>query len=573
MTYAAVTLLTLVAGQPAPDYYPMASKNIRIPIEYKKDRKTIRRVELYVARGENVWYQEGVVTPDRDEFVYFAKDDGLYWFKMVIVDLKGNKEPVDLTTDPPDMKILVDTTRPVVRVTNARRNGQEVIVEWAVDDKFPNDAETKVSFRATANPNDYWRDVKLPDAKHGVRFPCGTNEGVTVKISAVDIAGNRSEATYDFPTANATAPPVTSMSPPMTGATAPPSPTDPGHGMQPAGGANTNPNTGAGGPIAPPKPPDLGPLPGVGPVTPPSGVTPTQPGTTVPVTPIQPAPGHTGAPTQPGTAQPLPTVDPSKPLPPAHMGATPAGGFTPERTNPTVELTRAQVIGFPRFDLGYDLEKRGPSGISRVDLWVTRDDGKSWHRWSQHDGKDGSVRVVLDVPNNQTLEGLYGFRLVPVSGAGLSEGAPRAGDAPDMRVVLDVTPPEIILFPPEADKSNPDTLVLQWKATDRNFGADPITLEWSEAPTGPWRPVVVGANETVLQTSGTTPPAVKRLPNTGQYAWQVPAGIPPKVYLKVTARDAAGNVREVVTKDPLLVDLTTPRAKINGIVPPVTPRP
>ena len=48
----------------------------------------------------------------------------------------------------------------------------------------------------------------------------------------------------------------------------------------------------------------------------------------------------------------------------------------------------------------------------------------------------------------------------------------------------------------------------------------------------------------------------------------MPAGLPPRVYLKVTARDAAGNVKEVVTRDPILVDLVKPRAKISGIVGP-----
>ena len=82
MTFAAVTLLGLAVGQPpAPDYYPMNSRTIKLPIEYKKDRKAIRQVLLYVARnGENTWYQEGFVTPDKDAFVYVAKEDGVYWF-------------------------------------------------------------------------------------------------------------------------------------------------------------------------------------------------------------------------------------------------------------------------------------------------------------------------------------------------------------------------------------------------------------------------------------------------------------------------------------------------------------
>src|SRR5689334_15270638 len=165
MTFAAVTLLGMAVGQPlnAEDYYRMNSRTIKLPIEYKKDRKAIRQVLLYVARnGENTWYQEASVTPDKDAFVYIAKDDGIYWFKMVIEDLKGNKDPADLTRDPPDMKMVIDTTPPQVRVTGARRQGEEIVIAWAVEDKSPNAAEPKVHFRATANPTSHRQAGALP---------------------------------------------------------------------------------------------------------------------------------------------------------------------------------------------------------------------------------------------------------------------------------------------------------------------------------------------------------------------------------------------------------------------------
>lgn len=571
MTFAAVTLLGMTMGQPlGPDYYPMNSRTIKLPIEYKKDRKSIRQVLLYVARnGENTWYQEAFVTPDKDSFVYIAKDDGIYWFKMVIEDLKGNKDPADLTRDPPDLKMVVDTVAPQVRVTNAKRSGEEIIVEWSVEDKFPNDAETKVHFRATENPKTYWQEVTLPaNSRTGVKFPCGTSEAITVKITAVDVAGNRTEITKDYPAAGA-GQPSTSLSP------GPVTPTPP---TPPVGGMGT-------GAVIPP-PTDVVPV-GPGPVppgpTPPVGVAPSPPITTPPTPPISAHPAVPIQPYQPPTTggvspapsgpAPLATMDPKA----ATSGALPAHGTSPagvwSGAAPSVEVTRAQVINYPRFDLGFDLEQRGPSGISRVDLWVTRDEGKTWHKWSQHDGKGGAVRVALDVRENNQLEGNYGFRLVPVSGAGLSEREPVSGDSPDMRVVLDVTAPQLDLFPPVSDPNSPDTLILQWRATDRNFGDDPITLEWSDSPTGPWKPVASTGNDPVVQATAINAPVVKRLANTGQYGWRVPAGVPARVYLKATARDAAGNVKEVVTREPILVDLTKPRAKINGIVPPVTPRP
>jgi hypothetical protein len=133
--------------------------------------------------------------------------------------------------------------------------------------------------------------------------------------------------------------------------------------------------------------------------------------------------------------------------------------------------------------------------------------------------------------------------------------------------VVDVTAPQLDLFPPVGDPTNPDTLVIQWKAIDKNFGDDPITIEWSDKPTGPWQPAAAASE--VVQTGAGSTPQVRRLPNTGSFAWRVPSGLPPRVYLKVTARDAAGNVREVVTRDPILVDLVKPKAKISGIVTPV----
>ena len=185
-------------------------------------------------------------------------------------------------------------------------------------------------------------------------------------------------------------------------------------------------------------------------------------------------------------------------------------------TSPTVEVSRGQTINYLSFDLGYEVEARGPSGISRVDLWVTRDDGQTWLKWSQADGKGASIRVNLGVPGNPQPEGAYGFRVVPVSGAGLSEREPSAGDAPDLRVIVDVTPPQLDLFPPVGDPKSTDTLVIQWKATDKNFTEEPITIEWSDKPTGPWQPVAIGGDG--VQPATVTAPALN--------AWATPVRSP-----------------------------------------------
>lgn len=552
----AAALVVVSLGQPpavpGPDYYPLNSRSIKLPIKYEKDRKAIRQVKLYVARnGENTWYQEAVAPPDRDAFTFVAKEDGIYWFTMVEEDLQGKTIPADLTRHPPDLKVLVDTLPPRVQFTNARRNGEEVVVEWLVDDKYPDENSTRVHFRP-ASGDGYWQEVTLPaNSKSGVRFPAGTTAAVAVRVTAVDLAGNKTEAVREIGPSAGNTQTSTSMSPASPMSPVAPVATAPGGPLPP-----TRP---AGGVIPPPD--NLAPIP----PTPPAGV-----GTVSP-DPIRP-PSATGA-------LPLPTTD-SRPAVPsnntsgANSGAPApvavwSGGSAP--TGPTIELTRAQVINYLNFDLNYEVETRGPSGISRVDLWVTRDDGRTWLKWSEHPGKNPTVRVNLNVPANPQPEGTYGFRLVPVSGAGLSEREPTAGDTPELRVVVDITPPQLDLFPPAGDPANPDTLVIHWKAADKNFGEDPITIEWSDKPTGPWQPAATGGE---VVPAGATVALARRLANTGQFAWRVPAGLPPRVFLRVTARDAAGNVKEVITRDPILVDLVKPRAKISGIVGPGgSPRP
>ena len=257
----------------------------------------------------------------------------------------------------------------------------------------------------------------------------------------------------------------------------------------------------------------------------------------------------------PSSPTPVPTFDPRNTL-------TPASGSTHTPTGPVIEASRAQVINALRFDLNYQVEQRGPSGISRVDLWVTRDDGKTWVWWSQHEGREAAIKVNLGTTSNSQPEGLYGFRLVPVSGAGLSDSTPIAGDAPDMRVIVDVAAPVVKIFPAIADPNDPQALLLQWEATDKNFGDEPITLEWCEGATGPWRPVATSLTTDAPNGVGVM---TKRLPNTGRYSWHVPTGLPPRVYLKVTAKDAAGNITEQVTREPILIDLMKPRAKITSI--------
>ncbi len=209
--------------------------------------------------------------------------------------------------------------------------------------------------------------------------------------------------------------------------------------------------------------------------------------------------------------------------------------------------------------LEFDVGKFGPSGLGGVEVYVTTNDGATWEQSAVDpnamlpgpgDGHNGgALHASVTVQLNQ--EGVtYGYYVVVKSKAGLGKPPPRPGEQPQIRVELDATPPDAELYGVKADLTQTDTLILAWKATDKHLANNPITLEWSAqpGPDGPWN--FIGAAE---------------LPNTGRYTWRPGPNVPPKVYLRLTVRDTAGNKAVAQTPDPQLIDLSVPEVSNIGL--------
>jgi len=210
-------------------------------------------------------------------------------------------------------------------------------------------------------------------------------------------------------------------------------------------------------------------------------------------------------------------------------------------------------VNSKRISLNYKLAEAGPSGVSKVELWFTRDT-RSWEKYNEEKITDV---VSPDDPNHSFThtfevhdEGKYGFTLVPRSGVDLSYPPPRNGDQPQIWVEVDITPPVVSWLNVDVGRGlDTGTLTITWKATDKNLGREPIALLYRKDSQGQWGTIAAG------------------LENSGRYVWKMPKDVPYSFFVRVDAVDLAGNVGSAETPKPVLVDLRLPKSLIMDAQP------
>ena len=210
---------------------------------------------------------------------------------------------------------------------------------------------------------------------------------------------------------------------------------------------------------------------------------------------------------------------------------------------PAPECARvpALLVNSRRIRLNYSISEVGPSGVSSVELWATRD-GKTWQRYSNEPPPDGPLVVCV------AEEGKYGFSIVVKNGLGFSAPPPRTGDLPQLWVEVDETRPTVRVTDCQVGQGKEaGCMVISWTASDAHLMERPVTISKAVSPEGPWVPIATD------------------LVNTGHYSWQMPRDLPYEVYVRVEARDRAGNVGSDHTARPVHVDLARPRGTILGI--------
>ncbi len=597
-----------------------ATRQMEFAIPFSVDPRVAQPIEvhLYVStdQGRN-WKLAARQAPGTRQFPFRAPGDGEYWFASRTVGgaQRSNKQaPLQ-----PELRVAVDTVKPQIEFTARPGSKGEVLASWQLFDQNLSASSLKVEYQeAVGQP---WKPVAIQLPHEGVVrtgyqgqttwWPETHSPTINIRAEVRDRAGNLAVAnrrlllpalvkqTTPNGTNGAYAPSADRFAQvrrPGTGAVPWPSdnrpqPTQPSAG--PSGGtssalAQQNRSFGAAPPALPnptrnptsPHDTRVSPF-----RTPDTQVPARQASTQFPDAPharstypnaspssamdaslldssrLNRRPSGTdslpSAANLPGAASTpeIPTGRQSQPPAlssglsnnAAHGATFPAGSPALSSSEVAKRLPpgeHPQMTNASRFRLEYDVDSVGPSGVAEVQLWATADAGRTWRLW----GTDDDLQSPFDVAIDE--EGIFGFHVVVVGKNGMAGRRPRTGDLADIWVGIDSTPPTAKLTSAVYGKGT-DTgkLLIQWQATDQYLDPRPITLSFSESADGPW---------TVIVSS---------LPNTGQFAWPADPQLPSAVFLKLEARDSAGNTAIDQTGEPVQIDGLAPKARIRGIQP------
>lgn len=215
--------------------------------------------------------------------------------------------------------------------------------------------------------------------------------------------------------------------------------------------------------------------------------------------------------------------------------------FDPQSTTklPPKITNHTRVVNSRKFQIGYKVDDVGPSGLGDIELFITEDDGDKWFKYGNDIDRTSPFQV--ETPR----DGIYGFALRVHSGAGLAVDPPKSGEKPSIVVVVDNTPPSVkILSADQGRGKDLNRVVIRWSVLDDYPSDTPVALSYTTDLNGVWEPI-----------SGW-------VADTGEYVWNAGPNAPTRLYFRVTARDAAGNLNRSQTTEPVIVDLSRPSARI-----------
>ncbi|MEZ6058831.1 MAG: hypothetical protein R3C19_00550 [Planctomycetaceae bacterium] len=424
-------------------------------------------------------------------FQFTAPRDGRYAFAVRMTDAAGN---LAAAAGPlvPELEVIVDSTAPNLQLELFEAGPGKALVRWNCSETQISPGSLRIEY---AEGNDgRWLPLHVNSATAG-QSEIASQPGTVVSVrgSVTDLAGNRGEGSNQLVLSHSGA----GMHSPSAG-----SGVQPMTGPLPVGGAPLNLN-----PWGQSSETNL---------------------------PVGIGSGHAAAPDamHEVNSVSVPQIVPTKPA----------------RVRPVSQPTSAipssaELVNSQTFEIAYEVDDVGPSGVGRVELFVTEDNGQKWFRYGEDADRQSPFQV--DVMG----EGTFGFAIRVRNGLGFGDPPPQPGEAPDVLIAVDQTVPVIDFDQPQVLADNHGSVHLNWRVADQSGLVEAVRLEVSSMVGGPWTPVFDWQQ------------------NPGHFEWPIQPGTPPSVHFRVLARDAAGNVASAQTSQAVLIDQKRPTARVLRVQP------
>lgn len=250
----------------------------------------------------------------------------------------------------------------------------------------------------------------------------------------------------------------------------------------------------------------------------------------------------------------------SRPLVLPNSGTTTSNPITGSFGDPYgVTPSRPQIdyVNNVNLTIASKLTRVTRSGVKAAHLWVN--EGKTgWRKFTEESlvqpidpsTPDPTIRMKYTAPK----DGLYGFIVIPVNGAGGKQDDPRANDPAQILVEVDTELPYIKI---KSIRVAPGGAVgprveIEWDAKDKNPMPEPIVLSYAETPNAPdsaWKLI--------------TPSPIA---DTGRYVWEVEDKNLWHFHVRASYVDKASNRSVDVYEKEVIIDLETPSAIIDRVV-------
>jgi hypothetical protein len=226
----------------------------------------------------------------------------------------------------------------------------------------------------------------------------------------------------------------------------------------------------------------------------------------------------------------------------------------------TVPSPNIYYVNNLQFEVDFTVRRMGRSGVRAAHLFVIREQGG----WKAAPGSPFKTNLMptdrdqpLNLPFEAPNEGLYGFYMIPESGAGLRAPDPAPGDQPMVLVEVDTSRPHCKIEDVRvtAGGARGPLVEITWKAADRNLMPQPVNLEYSlDRGAAEWKEIKYRLDNNLTK-------------DTGRYVWEVPDESLWKFRVRVRATDKAANTGEHIWDREVIVDLEKPAAGVQGVRP------